>query len=84
MIVYLRPGGYSALRELQDHDAGLVELGRNEGCRPTDERGLSVQVLRELGVRSVRQLQNPPPIAAAIDDLVPAVGVVPAPSGAVA
>jgi 3,4-dihydroxy 2-butanone 4-phosphate synthase/GTP cyclohydrolase II len=78
VIVYLRPGVHTALRELQDHDAGLVGLGRGEVCSPADARGLSAHVLRDLGVRSVRQLQNPPSIAVALDDLVPAL------SGAVA
>jgi 3,4-dihydroxy 2-butanone 4-phosphate synthase/GTP cyclohydrolase II len=84
VIVYLRPGGHSALRELQDQDSGLVELGRGEACHATDERGLSLHVLRDLGVRSVRHLHNPPSIATALDDLTPAVETVPAPSGAVA
>lgn len=84
VIVYLRPNGHSALRALQDHDAGFVGLGRSAGCRPTDEGGLSLHVLRDLGVRSVRQLHNPPSIEAVLHDLVPAAETVPALSGAVA
>jgi 3,4-dihydroxy 2-butanone 4-phosphate synthase/GTP cyclohydrolase II len=84
VVVYLRTGGHSTLAELADRDAGLVGLARGEACRPADSHGLSAHILRDLGVRSVHQLQNPPSIAAAIDDLTPAAGAAPAPSGAVA
>jgi len=84
VIVYLRPGGHSTLLDLQNRDSGLADLPRGEVCRPTDARGLAAHVLRDLGVRSVRHLHNPPSVATALDDLTSVAEAVPAPSGAVA
>jgi 3,4-dihydroxy 2-butanone 4-phosphate synthase/GTP cyclohydrolase II len=83
VVVYLRPGGSSTLRALQERDAGLVGLDRGEVCRPADERGLAHHILRDLGVRTLRHLHNPPSARAALDDLTPAETST-APTGAVA
>jgi 3,4-dihydroxy 2-butanone 4-phosphate synthase / GTP cyclohydrolase II len=84
VVVYLRPGGHSPLRALQERDAGLVGLERGEACRPMDERGLTPHILRDLGVRTLRHLHNPPSARAALDDLTPPVEASAVPTGAVA
>jgi 3,4-dihydroxy 2-butanone 4-phosphate synthase/GTP cyclohydrolase II len=83
VVVYLRPGGHSTLRAIQERDTGLLGLDRTEACRPADERGLAHHILRDLGVRTLRHLHNPPSARAALDDLSPAETSA-APAGAVA
>lgn len=74
VVVYLRPGGNSTLRALQDRDAGLAGLSRVEPCQLPDERGLARHILRDLGVRTVCHLHNPPSVRPALDDLSPIAG----------
>jgi GTP cyclohydrolase II len=73
VVIYLRPGDHSTLSALQNHDAGLAHVGLpgREACEPADDRGLSVHILRDLGVSTVQHVYNPPSLHAALSGLAP-------------
>ncbi|WP_190813216.1 3,4-dihydroxy-2-butanone-4-phosphate synthase [Saccharopolyspora pogona] len=84
VVIYLRPGGPSAFRTLQVRDTGDVHSPCDEVLELADLRGLAVQILRDLDVRGIRHLHNPPAVRTAFDELTPDAGEHAAPPGEVA